>query len=72
MVDTLRKILDLFSGRERLVVAGIFCAAVVTALIETFSVASIMPFMAVVGDPSMVERSVWLGRLEEWIGADAL
>ncbi|NIP57487.1 MAG: hypothetical protein GWM92_04730, partial [Gemmatimonadetes bacterium] len=70
MVDTLRKTLDLFSARERLVVAGIFCAALITALIETFSVASIMPFMAVVADPGIVERNALLGAFRGWVGTE--
>lgn len=52
-----RIIADLFPGRERLLLAGVFCVSVVAAVFETLGVASILPFMALVLDPGAIERS---------------
>lgn len=51
-----RILADLFPGRERGYLAGVFVASVVTALFETLGVASILPFMALVLDPAAIGR----------------
>ena len=51
-----RILADLFPGRERWYLAGVFLASVVTAVFETLGVASILPFMALVLDPSAITR----------------
>lgn len=52
----LRILADLFPGRERVYLAGVFVASVITALFETLGVASILPFMALVLDPAAIGR----------------
>lgn len=51
---------DLFRGRERLLLATVFGVSVVAALFETIGVASILPFMSLVLDPSGIDRSMVL------------
>ncbi|QIT57310.1 ABC transporter ATP-binding protein [Aquisalimonas sp. 2447] len=41
------------------------------AILEMVGVASIMPFMAVLSDPEIVERNVWLSRAYELSGAES-
>ncbi len=72
MLETARKIAVLFDESERLRVAGLVAAAVATGLIETASVASIMPFMAVVADPTVIERNELLAALHSLVGAETL
>jgi ATP-binding cassette, subfamily B, bacterial PglK len=53
----IRRILaDLFPGRERVLLLGVLCVTVVSAVFETIAVAAILPFMALVLDPALLER----------------
>jgi len=72
MLETVRKLFQLFSRRERMILAGIFGVSLLNALIETFSVASIMPFMAVVADPMIVERNAALAWFHARVGAESV
>jgi ABC-type multidrug transport system fused ATPase/permease subunit len=63
-----RVIADLFPGRERLLLAGVFCVSVVAAVFETLGVASILPFMALVLDPGAIQRSAVLQRAMAIVG----
>ena len=65
MNGTFRQIVDLLSDEERWKVVGILVAAAGTGIIETFSVASIMPFMAVVASPGLIQENSMLA----WLGA---
>lgn len=55
-----RIIADLFPGRERVLLVGVFGVSVVAAVFETLGVASILPFMALVLDPGAMQRSAVL------------
>ena len=46
----------IFTGRERTLLGGVFVFAVVAAVFETIGVASILPFMAYVLDPTALDR----------------
>lgn len=59
---------DLFSGRERTLLFGVFGISAVAAVFETLGVASILPFMALVLDPSALERYAVLQNATRWIG----
>ena len=54
--STLSKILDLLSPRERRTGALVVGMMILLALVETAGVASVMPFLAVLGDPGLIER----------------
>ena len=54
MIDTLRKVLDLLTPRERRRLWLVFAAVLVAALLETAGVASVIPFLTVVGNPNAV------------------
>ncbi len=51
-----RMLLDLFRGRERLLWGGLFCVSLASAVFETLGVASILPFMVLVLDPTAIDR----------------
>ena len=62
-LDTARKIRDLLTPRQRLQTLGLFAAIVTMALLQVAGIASIGPFLALVSDPSVIDRNellVWL------------
>jgi ABC-type multidrug transport system fused ATPase/permease subunit len=59
---------DLFPARELWLLAGVLAMAIVSALFETLSVASILPFMSLVLDPSAADRYPVLLALARSIG----
>jgi len=65
-VAMLRALLDLFPGRERVALIGVVLASAVAAIVETIGVAAILPFMALVTDPSALGR---YPALVEWLNA---
>lgn len=71
LIALTRALLDLFPGRERLRLAGILVASGVAALAETVGVAAILPFMALVTDPSTIDRSAALTTMRQTLGANA-
>ncbi len=65
----LRCLADLFPAGERWRLTLVFIASVAVALFETIGVASILPFMAVLMDPSSIDRYAVVRRLVESVGA---
>jgi ABC-type bacteriocin/lantibiotic exporter with double-glycine peptidase domain len=68
MLDTIRKLYALLDARERrkgAVVAGL---ALVTSLVEMVGVASILPFLAVLANPEVVESNRILAWLYDGLG----
>lgn len=66
--DHVWKIIDLFSPREKRNLALVFLGAVFMAIIEVIGIGSIMPFMAVASQPSMVESNEYLSWAYELLG----
>jgi ATP-binding cassette, subfamily B, bacterial PglK len=63
MADTIRKVLGLLNPRERRRGTLVLAMMLLLALLETAGVASIMPFLAVLGNPEVVETNqilAWL------------
>jgi ABC-type multidrug transport system fused ATPase/permease subunit len=60
MLAIVRKLLDLFSARERTQLLILTVAMIGLALIDTAGVASIMPFIAVVHNPDVIQTNRWL------------
>lgn len=67
-VSLVRIFADLFPPRERWRVAGVLGITAVAALFETVGVASILPFMALVLDPSAIKRYAALQHAADWLG----
>ena len=63
MFDFVKKMLALLSRRERKQLYLLFAAMVVMAIIDVASIGSVMPFMAVVSNPDVIESNKWLNWL---------
>jgi ABC-type multidrug transport system fused ATPase/permease subunit len=59
-MPTIRKILALFTPKERRRGYLLLVMILVMGFLDTVGVASIMPFMAVLGNPNVVETNRWL------------
>jgi hypothetical protein len=62
-ITALKSLLALLTVREKRQGALVLVATVLMALVETAGVASIMPFLAVLGNPGLVETNAWLAEL---------
>lgn len=71
MLENFRKILALLEPNERKRVLLIALLMVVTAFIQTAGVASVMPFLAVLSEPSMVKSNTWLNAAYTWFDFDS-
>jgi ABC-type bacteriocin/lantibiotic exporter with double-glycine peptidase domain len=60
MLTTARKLLDLLSAREKTHLYLIFAALVGLAFVDMAGVASILPFIAVVANPDVIQTNRWL------------
>lgn len=60
MIDAFRKIMDLLDARERRRFWLLMALLIVMGIVNMAGIASIMPFLAVLSDPSVVERNAWL------------
>jgi ABC-type multidrug transport system fused ATPase/permease subunit len=67
-MDDWRKLLSLFPRRERLRILALLASTTVSGLLQAVGVASIMPFIAVVADPGLVESNAWLARAYARLG----
>lgn len=67
----LAKLLGLLSPRERMQGAVLLGLMLVLALVEMVGVASIMPFLAVLGNPEVVETNRWLAWGYETLGFES-
>lgn len=65
---SLGRILRVLPRSERLALAGFFAVMLVAAIFETAGVATVLPFMAVVMDPTFVERSPTLAAMLHALG----
>jgi ATP-binding cassette, subfamily B, bacterial PglK len=68
MMALYRKLLILFPPRQRLQVKLIAPAIILTALLQVAGIGSVMPFLAVVSDPSIIQRSQALRAVYEFFG----
>ena len=64
-MENIEKILDLLSAPEKKCLVVLLCLILVMAFIETLGVASILPFMAVLTNPELIETNVMLSYLFE-------
>ena len=68
MLDTYRKIVALLDAHERRAFYGLVGLTLVMGLIDAFAVATILPFLAVVANPAIVERTPLLRALYHGLG----
>jgi ATP-binding cassette, subfamily B, bacterial PglK len=68
MLEQFRKIYQLLDAHERLRGIGLMALVLILGLVEVLGIASIMPFMAVVADPSVIETNAYLNHLYIAVG----
>jgi ABC-type multidrug transport system fused ATPase/permease subunit len=68
MRDTYRKLFDLLTGQERRRFFLLLAMIIVMALVDMAGVASILPFLAVVSDPTMIHKNAYLAAAYDWLG----
>lgn len=66
MLVSLKKIYQILTQRERRQACGIFGLIIIMALLEMAGVASVMPFIAVLADPEVIERNRYLFALYDF------
>jgi ABC-type multidrug transport system fused ATPase/permease subunit len=71
MWDTIKKILDLLDTSDRRRAWALLGMILVMGVLETLGVASIMPFVAVLANPSLVQNSPYLTPIYDWLGLDS-
>ena len=60
MITIIKKLLDLLSSKEKFKLLSLFITQVILAFFEMAGIASIMPFMAVVASPNVIQKNWWL------------
>lgn len=68
MRNNLKKLLALLQPGDRPKVILLVLLMIVTAFVQTAGVASIMPFLTVLTDPTVIQSNDWLRRTYEWLG----
>lgn len=72
MFKTIRKLLALIDRRERAQAAGLLALIILMAFVEVLGIASILPFMAVLSNPEVVETNRWLRAGYEMLGFESV
>jgi len=70
MWNTVRQLLDLLERRDRWRAWLLLCMILGMGLLETVGVASIMPFVAVLANPDLVENNRYIKPIYDWVGFD--
>lgn len=70
MYTTLKKLIYLFDSRTRLQFVFLFGLMLVTAILETVGIGLIMPFIAVMTDPGIIDTNIWLRKAKEFFGTE--
>lgn len=70
MLTEVRKLLDLLSRRNKVRLTILLVMLVLLASLEMAGIASILPFMAVVADPTVIHTNKWLSAAYQWMGSD--
>ena len=68
MMSTYAKLFDLLDAQERQRFYLLLGLVLVNGLVETMGVASVLPFLAVLSDPGIVERHRMLSVVHDWLG----
>jgi len=70
MWKTTKRLLDLLEPRDRRRAFLLLGMMLVMGILETMGVASIMPFVAVLANPNLVENNRYIKPIYEWFGFD--
>jgi ABC-type multidrug transport system fused ATPase/permease subunit len=67
-MNTLSKILTFFNGQEKRKLFAIMSCIAVMGIVEMVGIAAILPFMAVVASPEVIQTNVYLAKVYGWLG----
>ena len=67
-METLKKILAILSAQERKRFALLFGMVLIMSLFDVLGVASILPFMAVLANPELIETNIILAKIYQTLG----
>lgn len=70
-MSLLSKLLYFLDRRDKIRAAGLLCMMLFAALLEALGIGLIMPFIALINDPSVVSRNAILSRLYSAVSADS-
>lgn len=68
MIRMFVKFVNLFGIKYKLAILALFLSSIVSGFLEIMGVALIVPFMAIIKDPSMIERSHILHGIYDFLG----
>ncbi len=68
MIGLARKLLAVLTPRERRQAAAVLIMIIIMALLEAISVASVMPFLGVLGNPELVHTHPMLAQIHDRLG----
>jgi len=72
MLEILRLLRDILDRREQGRALLLVAMIIVTGFVESVRVASIVPFVAVIGDASVVETNPYLATAYQWLGLKSI
>ncbi|MCG5510342.1 ABC transporter ATP-binding protein [Ectothiorhodospira lacustris] len=72
MLQSIVKLNALLEPRDRFKVLALALLMIITAFMQMAGVASVMPFLTVLSDPSVVERNAWLNFVYMAIGFESV
>ncbi|PZX50004.1 ABC transporter ATP-binding protein [Cereibacter changlensis] len=68
MIDTYRKLYTILSGRERKLAVMLTLLALLMGFLDVLGVAAVLPFLAVVSNPDLIQENSWLRMAHGWLG----
>lgn len=64
----MRGILVLFTPRDRVKLAGLVCLIVLNGMLEVFGIGLLLPYVALLQEPSRIAENRYVGALDRWVG----
>lgn len=68
MIENWRKLFSFFPARERIRILLLLVSSTVSGLLQAVGIASIMPFIAVVADPTLITENPYLSQVNDYFG----
>lgn len=68
VIQTIRKVLELLSAKERQQLYRLLPAVIIAAVIEVAGIAAVMPFLTLLAQPEVVDEPGLLNNVYSWLG----
>jgi ATP-binding cassette, subfamily B, bacterial PglK len=66
MIETLKKIYNLFNKRDRKIIHFLVFATIVMAFTQVIGIGSLMPFLAIVTNPGVIHENRWINMVYKY------